>query len=242
MKITPLEIRQKNFEKVFRGYDKDEVHAFLNTLSHEWEKTMDECKESRIKLESSQKEVEKLRQVETSLFKTLKTAEDTGANLIDQANKTAELHVKESRMKAEKIISDAENKAQRILEEAEKSKKEILEEMMDGLKDLRDDYKRIAGLKENLLRELYNISSDTVEKVEKFKNSLSFDVDNHFSRAKETARQLRGINSQTVNEERQPSPEEPHSEPSEAVTREVEENQEHNAANEKANRSFFDEI
>ncbi|MEY4931055.1 MAG: DivIVA protein, partial [Bacteroidota bacterium] len=27
MKITPLEIRQKAFEKVLRGYDKDEVNA-----------------------------------------------------------------------------------------------------------------------------------------------------------------------------------------------------------------------
>ena len=29
MNITPLEIRQKEFEKGFRGYDKDEVKAFF---------------------------------------------------------------------------------------------------------------------------------------------------------------------------------------------------------------------
>jgi len=46
----------------------------------------------KIKLEASENEVEKLREVESSLFKTLKTAEDTGANLIDQANKLAEIH------------------------------------------------------------------------------------------------------------------------------------------------------
>ena len=36
MNITPLEIRQKEFEKGFRGYDNDEVSAFLNSLSIEW--------------------------------------------------------------------------------------------------------------------------------------------------------------------------------------------------------------
>ena len=41
MKITPLEIRQKSFEKVFRGYDKDEVAAFLQILGSEWEKSSD---------------------------------------------------------------------------------------------------------------------------------------------------------------------------------------------------------
>jgi DivIVA domain-containing protein len=32
--ITPIEIRQKNFEKSFRGYQPDEFSAFLHTLSH----------------------------------------------------------------------------------------------------------------------------------------------------------------------------------------------------------------
>ena len=41
MKITPLEIRQKNFEKKLRGYDKDEVSAFLLSLSNEWERLVD---------------------------------------------------------------------------------------------------------------------------------------------------------------------------------------------------------
>lgn len=72
MKITPLEIRQKAFEKVLRGYDKDEVNAFLQTLSQEWERSLDESKEIRIKLEATEREVSKLREVESSLFKTLK--------------------------------------------------------------------------------------------------------------------------------------------------------------------------
>ena len=47
MKITPLEIRQKAFEKALRGYDKDEVNAFLLSLSQEWERALDDTKELR---------------------------------------------------------------------------------------------------------------------------------------------------------------------------------------------------
>ena len=47
MRITPLDIRQKTFEKNFRGYEKDEVNAFLLTLSQEWERVLDENKEAR---------------------------------------------------------------------------------------------------------------------------------------------------------------------------------------------------
>ncbi|MEL7006752.1 MAG: DivIVA domain-containing protein, partial [Bacteroidota bacterium] len=31
MKITPIEVRQKVFEKKLMGYDKDEVNAFLQS-------------------------------------------------------------------------------------------------------------------------------------------------------------------------------------------------------------------
>ena len=111
MKITPLEIRQKTFEKKLRGYDKDEVNAFLLTLSQEWERMIDISKELKIKLETAEREVQKLREVESSLFKTLKTAEDTGANMIEQENKTAELHMRETQMNEdairERCVADA---------------------------------------------------------------------------------------------------------------------------------------
>src|SRR5436190_8420463 len=133
MKITPIEIRQKSFERTLRGYDKDEVNAFLQSLSQEWERTVDECKELRIKLEATEKEVGKLREVETSLFKTLKTAEDTGALTIDQAKKAAELHVREAQIGAEALLNEARDKARNTIEEVDALSKQLLGEMEDNL-------------------------------------------------------------------------------------------------------------
>src|SRR5215210_3226490 len=91
MKITPLEIRQKTFEKAFRGVDKEEVNAFLTTLSQQWEKMLDENRELRLRLETTTKEVQKMKEVESTLYRTLKTAEDTGNNMVEQASKEAAL-------------------------------------------------------------------------------------------------------------------------------------------------------
>lgn len=107
MRVSPLDIRQKTFEKNFRGYEKDEVNAFLLTLSQEWERILDENKELRLKLEATEREVTKLREVESSLYKTLKTAEDTGANVIEQARMSADLHMRESQMQAEAMLNEA---------------------------------------------------------------------------------------------------------------------------------------
>ena len=240
MKITPLDIRQKSFEKVFRGYDKDEVQAFLNSLSHEWERILDEYKELKIRLDSTEKEVEKLREVESSLYKTLKTAEDTGANLIDQANKTAEIRMQETKFKSEKMIQDAKNRAKVIVDDAETNRKEIIDEMLDGLKKLKDDYVRIENIKDDLLTELRNFSGDILEKVEKFRKKERFDVDAHISRAKNYVRSVESNayqpseNNEVSNEELQ-----------EKQTPEQEDESlppDDQEKKEKSNRSFFDEI
>ncbi|MEM6522254.1 MAG: DivIVA domain-containing protein [Bacteroidota bacterium] len=172
MKITPLDIRQKTFEKAFRGLDKEEVTAFLVTLSQEWEKLMDENKELTIKLNSSEREVEKLREVENSLFKTLKTAEDTGANMIDQATKTAELHMRETQIKSEAMINDAKAKAKDMIEEAELRSKGATEEMEDRVRALAQVYRNLENLRDDLLSDIRSFASDAVEKVERVKSQI----------------------------------------------------------------------
>jgi len=188
MKITPLEIRQKAFEKVFRGYDKDEVNAFLQILSTEWEKSLDEKKELAIKLESAEKEITKLREVENSLYKTLKTAEDTGANMIQQANKAAELQLKETQMKSENIVREAKAKSKMIIENTEKQARHIIGKMLDEIKTLEQNFNSALDLKENLIADLTSLSSTTLERVQKFKKQKDkLDIEKYMKEAREFA-------------------------------------------------------
>lgn len=180
MRITPLEIRQKSFEKNFRGYDKDEVNAFLLTLSQEWERALDDAKECRIKLEAAEREVAKLREVESSLYKTLKTAEETGANVIEQARQAAELHLRESHMRAEGMLNEAKSKAKDTIEEADAKSKEILADMEDRLKVIVDQYKRLESSRDDLMADMKRIAGDALERVERAKaQAKNFDADQY---------------------------------------------------------------
>jgi cell division initiation protein len=182
MKITPLEIRQKGFEKHFRGYDKDEVNAFLLTLSQEWERLQDEHKEYRIKLEAAEREVMKLREVESSLYRTLKTAEDTGANVIEQARHAADLHLRESQLKADEILNEAKMKANDAVDEAEQQSKMVLADMEERLRNLVEEYKKLESSRDSLLLELKRISEDTLERVERTRKARKdFDADQHLA-------------------------------------------------------------
>lgn len=190
MKITPLEIRQKNFEKKLRGYDKDEVTAFLLSLSNEWERVLDENKELRIKLDQAEKEVQKLREVESSLFKTLKTAEDTGANLIDQANKAAELHLKETRMNADALMSEAKSKAKDMIERAEMEARQIIEEMQDAIKSLEQNYKALENHRDNVMAEIKTFSEDILDRVNRTaKQKGEFNLEDHTKKVKALMRE-----------------------------------------------------
>lgn len=199
MKITPLEIRQKTFERTLRGYDKDEVNAFLLSLSQEWERTVDEAKEWRIKLESTEKEVSKLREVESSLFRTLKTAETTGANVIDQAQKSAELMVRESQLKSEALIAEAKAKAKNKLEETEATTRQMIEEMEDRLKALTEQYKELELHRDNLLADMKRMAGETIDRVERVRNTArEFSPDQHIAKAKRETRKVVFPNEQEV--------------------------------------------
>lgn len=188
MRITPLEIRQKTFERNFRGYEREEVHAFLMTLSQEWERIVDENKELRFKYEATEREIQKLREVESSLYKTLKTAEDTGASVIEQARKAADLHLKESQLKAEQLINEAKTRAQDTIEESEMRAKQIVADMEDRLKVLLEQYKRLESTRDDLLGELKRMAGEVLEKVDRARQSMrQFDPDSHLSEVRREA-------------------------------------------------------
>ena len=186
MKITPLEIRQQSFEKKLRGYDKDEVNAFLLTLSQVWEQIMEENKALKINFDNAQREIKQLREVENSLFKTLKTAEDTGANMIDQANRAAELHLRETQMSADALLNEAKSKARIAIEEADDKATQIIDKMESELKEVAQVYRNLENQRDNLMSELANLSKDTVRRVEKMASqSKNFDLDKFLLKVKE---------------------------------------------------------
>jgi len=242
MKITPLEIRQKEFEKKMRGYDKDEVNAFLQTLSQEWERTLDETKEMRIRLETTEREVNKLREVESSLFKTLKTAEDTGASVISQAKKTAELVLRENQMNADALINEAKRRAKNTIEEAEAISRQMLSEMEERLKSLGQHYKNLELHKENLLSDLKRLANETIDRIERAKAaSREFDPDQHLALAKRETKKSLFPNASLEAEMKQQTTSTPESVQPDSTPASVD-SKTSMAEAMKIQRSFFDEI
>lgn len=168
MKVTPLEIRQKQFEKkTFGGLDKDEVQAYLNSLSVAWEKMAEEQANLKSRLENSEKEVEKLRQVEASLYNTIKSAEEASQKRVEQANQHARLIEQEARLKATSMVQEARRKAMKAMEQSEEFNRRSYNEMVAHAKNLEIELRHIENLKDAFLSEIKLIARDLLEKSEK---------------------------------------------------------------------------
>jgi cell division initiation protein len=117
MRITPLDIQQKQFPMKFRGFDVEEVYAFLEVIREEMEDLLRDnaaMKETVQRLEDQSKEH---RNMETTLRETLLTAQQMVEDYKANARKEAELVVKEAELKADSILKDAQEKVIKIHED-----------------------------------------------------------------------------------------------------------------------------
>ena len=170
MKLTALDIRQKTFEKSFRGVDKDEVQAFLTTVSQQWERMGDENRELRLKLEHAQHDVQKMREVESSLYRTLKTAEDTGNNITEQAQRDADLRIREAQLQAENMLNEARQRAREVVDGAYQQAEKTVADMQREVGGLGQECQRLEQQLDGLMRDLHHLASDALDKVEKARN------------------------------------------------------------------------
>lgn len=232
MKITPLEIRQKSFEKEFRGYDREEVEAFLLSLSQEWERVVEDQKELKYKLEVAEREVDKLREVENSLFKTLKTAEATGTNMVEQAEKQASLHIREAELKAETILNNARSRAKEIIDSAEDKSDSIVGAMEERVRQLEQNYRMLESHRENLLSDLVVVANNALERVEQAEKKIKrHDIEGLVHRAEKAGKELKA--------ERNRLPLDTPARSAEPVEKEEKEKPKEGGSAEK---SFFDDI
>lgn len=173
MKITPIEIRQHTFQKVLRGYDAEEVAAFLTSLSNEWERVLNENKMLKMQLEIAEKELGKLREVELTMFRMLKTAEDTSAQMTEQAKNAAEVYIEDARQKGEELINEARKKSNMLIMDAENQAKYVREEIMSEFKGHERDFKAMEKYRDNLVVQLKTLANNTVDSIERFEKKFS---------------------------------------------------------------------
>lgn len=114
MKISPISIKKQEFNRVLRGYDKDEVQAFLDKLSVEVETLQKENDSLKKELEGATAKLAEFRRIEKNLQETLLKAQESSSKSIESTKKQTGLMVKEAEIKAAQILEKARENANEI--------------------------------------------------------------------------------------------------------------------------------
>ncbi|MBI5074719.1 MAG: DivIVA domain-containing protein [Nitrospirae bacterium] len=117
MRISPLEIQQKQFKMKFRGFDVEEVFGFLEIVREEMEDLLRENSNLKENIQRAESQIREYRDMEITLKETLMTAQQMVEDYKTNARKEAELLVKEAEAKADIMIKEAHEKVIKIHED-----------------------------------------------------------------------------------------------------------------------------
>lgn len=124
MPLTPIDIHNQEFSKVFRGYDEDEVNEFLDQIIKDYEIVLREKKELEDKLEETYDRLGHFASIEGTLNKSIIVAQEAAEEVKRNAQKEAKLIIKEAEKNADRIVNDSLVKARKIAVEIEELKKQ----------------------------------------------------------------------------------------------------------------------
>ena len=120
MRISSLDIRRQKFGRAMRGYDPQEVDAFIELIADSFEQTGSENLELRERLASLRGQLERYQSQEERTRDVLMLAKQAREDIEAKAEGRAEL-----------IIQNAQLKGRRILEDARKGMHQLEAEMVD---------------------------------------------------------------------------------------------------------------
>ena len=105
--LTPLEIQKQLFARKFKGFDSDEVRAYLQMVAEEMEiliKDVDRLSRENVML---REDLDDHNQRERILKDTLLSAQRVSEDVKSNARKEAELIVKDAELLSERLVSQA---------------------------------------------------------------------------------------------------------------------------------------
>ncbi len=109
MIISSKDIKKRDFKKSLRGYDTDEVDAFLETVSNHYEKLIVENRNQADRIKSLLQDIDIYKENELNLQKAIIKSQDLGEQIVENAKRKSELIIREAELNARNIKQNLED-------------------------------------------------------------------------------------------------------------------------------------
>lgn len=114
MKLTPTDVQRQSFDTRFRGFDPDEVRAFLAAVAEEMAALQRQRDEVEQQLRHLELIVNEHRERESILKNTLLTAQKASEDIREAARKEADTIVKQAELQGDRLLELAQSRAHEV--------------------------------------------------------------------------------------------------------------------------------
>jgi DivIVA domain-containing protein len=115
--LTPLDVRRYEFGRVLRGYDPERVEQFKEQVADEMERLTRLTQELEQKARSFHDQLKSFRERDKALNEALVSAQELRSQMREQAEKEAQLLLREAQVSADRALADARAEIRRVHEE-----------------------------------------------------------------------------------------------------------------------------
>ncbi|WP_026881289.1 DivIVA domain-containing protein [Clostridium akagii] len=165
MKLTSMDISNKEFKKVLRGYDQGEVDEFLDQISESYELVYKENSTFKEKIATLNEKLEHYSKIEETIQNTMILAQNASDQAKASAKKEAELVLRNANDTSQRIIDKSNAEVLKITSDYDTIKREFVK--------FRSKYRNFMNTQLDMFNDLeldfeknYNIAT-TVELQEK---------------------------------------------------------------------------
>jgi cell division initiation protein len=125
-RLTPLDVHNKEFRKVFRGYSEDEVDDFLDLVVAEFERLIRVNDGLQSDVSGLESRVEHYKGLEETLKNAIVLAQKTSDEIKEVATREAEVVRREAMAEADQIRDEADRALKKSYEEIETQRNRLM--------------------------------------------------------------------------------------------------------------------
>ena len=164
MKITPMDISNKEFKKGLRGYNPEEVDEFLDEIVDNYEELYKENALLKEKVSALSEKIEHYGKIENTIQNTLLLAQNAAEQARSSAQKESDLLVRNANDTAQKILDKAHADVVQINDEFDRIKQEFIKFRAKFRNFMNTQLETFDDLEKDFIKN-YNISTP-LEQVE----------------------------------------------------------------------------
>ena len=187
MKLTPVDITNKEFKKMLRGYDPEEVDEFLDQIVEDYEELFKENSLLKEKINAMNEKIEHYSKIESTIQNTLLLAQNAAEQAKVSSQKEADIVIKHANDSAKKILDKAHTDVVSITQEYDRLKQEFVKfrakfrnfitVQMETFEDLEKDFIKHYNLNNSKEVSSFEKSNEQETKpVEEFRTETMADV------------------------------------------------------------------